>query len=55
MNYELNKCIQISKDTNSILHFSTFNEGLEFKEISKTSFYNSFDSNMQELLTILNK
>jgi hypothetical protein len=55
MNYELNKCIQISKDTNSILHFSTFNDGLEFKEISKTSFYNSFDSNMQELLTILNK
>jgi hypothetical protein len=54
-NYDLNKCIQLGYMTNSILHFSTFNEGLEFPEVSKETFYKVFDTNMQELLNILNK
>lgn len=54
-NYELNKCIQLSFYTGSILHFTTFNDGLEFPEINKEIFYRIFDNNLQILLNIINK
>jgi len=54
-NYDLNKCIQLSYQTGSILHFTTFNEGLEFPEVSKEIFFKIFDENLNTLLNILNK
>jgi hypothetical protein len=54
-NYELNKCIQVNKNTNTIFHSRFSNEGLEFQEIKKEIFYSAFDENLQELLRILNK
>jgi hypothetical protein len=54
-NYELNKCIQINMNTNTIFHSRFSNEGLEFQEIYKEIFYSAFDKNLQELLNILNK
>lgn len=55
MNYEHLKCVQISRDTNSILHSKYSNDGLEFREIKKEEFFKAFDENLQTLLTILNK
>lgn len=54
-NYELNKCIQINMNTNTIFHSRFSNEGLEFQEIYKESFYKAFDENIQTLLNILEK
>lgn len=55
MNYDENKCICISRDTNAILHFRCTNDGLEFREIKKEEFFKAFDENLQTLLNILNK
>lgn len=54
-NYDLNKCITISQDTNSILHTRYSNEGLNFYEIPRESFFVAFDENLKDLLNILNK
>ena len=41
--------------TGSILNLHFQNDGLEFQEISKETFYKAFDENIQTLLNILNK
>ena len=54
-NYAEKKCITIDLKYNSIQNWSYFNEGLEFKEIKKDTFFRAFDSNMNTILEILNK
>jgi hypothetical protein len=54
-NYEEKKCIVIDLKYNSIQNWGYFNEGLEFKEIKKETFFRAFDSNMNTILEILNK
>ena len=54
-NYDLDKCITVSQDTKSILHTRYSNEGLDFYEIPKESFFVAFDENLQDLLEIFKK
>jgi len=54
-NYEEKKCIVIDLKYNSIQNWAYLNEGLEFTEIKKETFFRAFDSNMNTILEILNK
>jgi hypothetical protein len=54
-NYDINKCIEINLNTNTIFSSRYSNEGLQFEQISKEKFYAAFDENLKELLQILNK
>ena len=54
-NYDMNKCIVINLNTNTIFSYRYSNEGLQFEQISKEKFYAAFDENLKELLQILNK
>ena len=54
-NSDINKCMILNCQTGSILNLHFQNDGLEFQEISKETFYKAFDENIQTLLNILNK
>lgn len=54
-NSDENKCIILNLNTSSILNLHYSNEGFEFEQIKKELFFVAFDSNMQNLLNILNK
>lgn len=54
-NHAENKCIILNMETKSILNLSYNNDGLEFPEARKENFFNDFDLNLQELLTMINK
>jgi len=54
-NYANDKCIYFSSSTNSIIHSSLSNEGLEFEPIRKEDFFKVFDESMQIILDLLNK
>jgi|GWRWMinimDraft_9_1066018.scaffolds.fasta_scaffold00058_4 hypothetical protein len=54
-NSDINKCMILNYQTGSILNLHFQNDGLEFQEISKETFYKAFDENMQTLLNLLNK
>ena len=54
-NYDIDKCITVSQDTNSILHTRYSNEGLEYEQISEFRFFAAFDNNLKVLLSKLNK
>ena len=54
-NSDINKCMILNYQTGSILNLHFQNDGLEFPEISKETFYKAFDENIQTLLNILNK
>jgi hypothetical protein len=54
-NSDENKCMILNLNTGSILNLHYSNEGFEFEQIKKELFFVAFDSNMQNLLNILNK
>ena len=54
-NYAEKKCMILDLNYNSIQNWKHTNDGLEFEEIKKETFYLAFDSNIQNILEILNK
>ena len=51
-NSDINKCMILNYQTGSILNLHFQNDGLEFPEISKETFYKAFDENIQTLLEL---
>lgn len=54
-NYTENKCMILDINFKSINNWEFSNYGLQFEEIKKETFYLAFDSNIQNILEILNK